>query len=85
VAFKLFPRETGNGRLDDTQSCFLGKQNVQETEDFMEQSQETASKYVGMSCDFERLNRFLKDEKIIFIDPKGEYNPIPEKEVSLWK
>lgn len=51
----------------------------------MEQSQETASKYVGMSCELERLNRFLKDEKVIFIDPKGEYNPIPEKEVSLWK
>jgi hypothetical protein len=51
----------------------------------MEQSQETASNDVGMSCDLERLNRFIKKEQIIFIDPKGEYNPIPNKEVSLWK
>jgi hypothetical protein len=71
--------------LDDIQSCFLGKQNDQETEDFMEQSQETASNYVGMSCDFQRLNRFIKKEQIIFIDPKGENNLILKKEATLWK
>lgn len=51
----------------------------------MEQSQETSSKYVGMSCDFQRLSEFIKNEQIIFIDPKGENNPILKKEATLWK
>lgn len=85
VAFNLFPRETGNEGLDDSQSCFLGKQNDQETEDLMERRQKLASKCVGMCCDFQRLSEFIKNEQIIFIDPKGEYNQILKKEVPAWK
>jgi hypothetical protein len=85
VDFNLFLRETGNEGLDYSQSCFLGKQNDQETEDFMVQTQETSSKYVGMSCDFQRLSEFINNEQIIFIVSKGEYNPILKKEVSAWK
>ncbi|PKM59517.1 MAG: hypothetical protein CVU99_12965 [Firmicutes bacterium HGW-Firmicutes-4] len=85
MAFKLFPRETGNDGLDDLRSCFLGKQNDQETEDIMEQNQEPSSRFMGMRCDFQRLSEFLKDKKIIFIDPKSEHHAIMEKEASVWK
>ncbi len=51
----------------------------------MVQTQETSSKYVGMSCDFQRLSEFINNEQIIFIVSKGEYNPILKKEVSAWK
>lgn len=50
----------------------------------MEQSQEPSSKYVGMSCGFQRLSKSIKNGQIIFIDPKGEYNLILKKEVSQW-
>ncbi|MDO9492002.1 hypothetical protein [Acetobacterium sp.] len=71
--------------MDYLASCFLGKQNDQEMEDLMERSQEPSSRLVGMSCDYQSLSDFLKDEKIIFIDPKSEYNTLLEQEVSLWK
>lgn len=51
----------------------------------MERSQEPSSRLVGMSCYLQRFSESLKDEKIIFVDPKGEYNQILKNEVSLWK
>ncbi|MBC3899736.1 hypothetical protein GH811_08915 [Acetobacterium malicum] len=51
----------------------------------MEQNQEPSSRFMGMRCDFQRLSEFLKDKKIIFIDPKSEHHAIMEKEASVWK